>query len=63
MKERRLTRDTAHGLLGGVCAGLANYFGWGIASTRFFYVLLSVLSAGFPGTLVYILLWIFMPKR
>jgi phage shock protein PspC (stress-responsive transcriptional regulator) len=26
------------------------------------YVVISVLSAGFPGTLVYIVLWIFMPQ-
>jgi phage shock protein PspC (stress-responsive transcriptional regulator) len=27
------------------------------------YVLLSIFSAAFPGTLVYIILWIVIPER
>jgi len=30
---------------------------------RIINVLLSVLSAGFPGTLIYILLWVLIPER
>ncbi len=48
-------------VLAGVCGGIADYFGWEAQKTRLGYVLLSILSAGFPGTLVYILLWICMP--
>jgi phage shock protein PspC (stress-responsive transcriptional regulator) len=31
-------------------------------TVRILYVLVSILSAAFPGTLVYIILWIAMPK-
>lgn len=63
MAEKKLVRDTQHGIVGGVCAGIGNYFGWSHSSARLFYVLISVISAAFPGVLVYILLWVFMPKN
>lgn len=49
--------------LGGVCAGLADYLGLDPTLVRVAYLLLSVLSVGFPGTLVYIILWILIPER
>jgi phage shock protein PspC (stress-responsive transcriptional regulator) len=48
-------------VIAGVCGGLAEYFGWPSNRTRFAYVILSVLSAAFPGILVYVILWIAMP--
>lgn len=63
MANKKMTRDTTNGIIGGVCAGLARYLGWSPTSFRLFYVFLSIISAGFPGTLVYILLWIFMPRE
>ena len=50
-------------VIAGVCGGIAEKFGWDPAMTRVGYILLSVLSAGFPGTLVYIILWIIMPSK
>ena len=58
--ERRLTRSTNR-WLGGVCGGIAEHLGWSPFATRLLFVLVSVLSAAFPGILVYLLLWIFMP--
>ena len=48
-------------MLGGVCGGLARWLGWDPALVRLLYVLVSIFSAAFPGTLVYVLLWILMP--
>jgi phage shock protein PspC (stress-responsive transcriptional regulator) len=48
-------------MIGGVCAGIAEYFGVSATLVRVIYVLLSISSVGFPGILVYILLWIIMP--
>ena len=48
-------------MIGGVCAGIAEWLGWDPTIVRVGYVLLSVLSAAFPGILVYIILWIIMP--
>jgi phage shock protein C len=56
-----VTRDKNNAVLGGVCAGLARHFGWSITGTRVVYVLASLLSAAFPGILVYIILWLFLP--
>ena len=48
-------------MIGGVCAGIAEWLGWDPTIVRIAYVLLSIFSAGFPGILVYIILWIIMP--
>jgi phage shock protein C len=48
-------------ILGGVCGGIAHWLGWDPTLVRVLYVLISLFSAAFPGTLVYIILWIFMP--
>lgn len=56
-----LRRSRKHKILGGVCGGLAEWIGWDVTLVRFLFVLVSVLSAGFPGTLVYLILWIVTP--
>ncbi len=55
-------RSRQNRLIGGVCGGIAEGLGWSPAWVRFLYVLVSVLSAAFPGTLVYIVLWIVVPS-
>ncbi len=57
-----LHRSNQHRILGGVCGGLADWLGWSPTVVRIGYVLLSILSAGFPGTIVYIVLWIVVPR-
>jgi phage shock protein PspC (stress-responsive transcriptional regulator) len=47
--------------LGGVCGGLAEWLGWSPTLVRILYLLLSVISAAFPGILVYLVLWFVMP--
>ena len=49
-------------IIAGVCGGIAKWLGWDPTLVRLGYVVLSVLSAGFPGLLIYILLWILMPQ-
>lgn len=48
--------------IAGVCGGIAEYFDWDPAMVRIIYLLLSLFSAGFPGLLIYLVLWIIMPK-
>lgn len=57
-----LYRSRRHRILAGVCGGLADWLGWRPTWVRFLYFLLSVLSAAFPGILVYVVLWIVIPK-
>jgi phage shock protein PspC (stress-responsive transcriptional regulator) len=49
-------------ILGGVCGGLADWLGWRPTMVRVLYVLASILSAAFPGTIIYIVLWIIVPR-
>ena len=48
-------------MIAGVCAGIAEYFDVDPTIIRVAYVLLSIISAGFPGILVYIILMLIMP--
>ncbi len=59
--DRKLRRSHDQ-MIAGVCAGLGEYFGIDVTLTRVGFALLSLLSAGFPGALVYVILWIIMPK-
>lgn len=47
--------------IAGVCGGIAEWMGIDSTMVRIAYVLVSIFSAGFPGILVYIILWIVMP--
>ncbi len=59
--KKKLRRSNDQ-MIAGVCAGIAEYLSLDVTLVRVGYVLLSILSAGFPGTLLYIILWIVMPK-
>jgi phage shock protein C len=58
-----LIRPREERMVGGVVAGLARRFGWPVGRTRVGFVLLSLLSAAFPGLVVYLLLWLVMPSE
>ncbi|MBQ2170847.1 MAG: PspC domain-containing protein [Paludibacteraceae bacterium] len=62
MEEKKLYRSE-NKMLGGVCAGIAEYFGTDPTLVRVAYAVLSVFSTGFPGILLYIILLIIMPKK
>ena len=47
--------------LGGVCAGIARYFGWNVGTTRAAFILLGIFSAGATVLLIYLVLWRLMP--
>jgi phage shock protein PspC (stress-responsive transcriptional regulator) len=57
-----LHRSNQNKILAGVCGGIAEWLGWNPTLVRVLFVIISIVSAAFPGILVYILLWIFMPK-
>jgi phage shock protein PspC (stress-responsive transcriptional regulator) len=58
-----LQRSREHRIVAGVCGGLAEWLGWSPTLVRVLFVAVSVLSAAFPGILVYLGLWILMPSR
>jgi phage shock protein PspC (stress-responsive transcriptional regulator) len=57
--SRRLTRDTRHKVIAGVCAGLARRFGLPRTGLRVAFVLSCVLPG--PQFIAYLLLWVVMP--
>lgn len=60
--ERKLRRSK-NKQIAGVCAGIAEYFKLDVTLVRVLYVLISVISAAFPGIFVYLILWMIMPME
>ena len=58
----KLHRSSSNRIIAGVCGGIARWLGWSPTTVRVLYVIVSILSVAFPGILVYIILWIAMPK-
>lgn len=54
-KGKRLYRDENHKILGGVCSGIAAYFGIDPVIVRVLFIVSGI------GFLLYLLLWIFVP--
>ena len=62
MSPAPLLSRSRNKMIAGVCAGIAEYFGWETTLFRVVYVLASILSVAFPGILVYVVLWVVMPR-
>jgi phage shock protein C len=62
MEPKKLQRITSEKVIGGVAAGLADYFGIDKVIIRVLFVLGVFLPVPFPFILTYIILWIAMPK-
>ena len=58
-----LRRSRRSRLIAGVCGGIAEWLGWDPGVVRILYVVVSVFSAAFPGLLVYLVLWLVMPRE
>ncbi|HJG76641.1 PspC domain-containing protein [Phocaeicola barnesiae] len=61
MEKKQLTRSNNR-MIAGVCSGIADYFGWDVTLVRILYVLATFFTA-FSGGIVYLVLWVVMPKR
>jgi phage shock protein C len=57
-----LHRSRKHKIIAGVCGGIADWLGWSPTVVRIIFVVVSILTVGFPGTVVYLILWVVMPK-
>ena len=58
----RLRRSRTNKMIAGVCGGLAEWLDWDPTVVRLAYILLSIVSAAFPGILVYLVLWLVTPQ-
>lgn len=60
--SRPLRRSRTNRQIAGVVGGLAEYFRVDATLLRVVYVVGSIISAAFPGVLVYLLLWLLIPE-
>jgi phage shock protein C len=60
MARQRLVRRRDGKMIAGVCAGLADYYNISVTRLRWAFVVFGLLGA---GEIVYILLWMLLPKE
>jgi phage shock protein PspC (stress-responsive transcriptional regulator) len=58
-----LKLSSEHRMIAGVCGGIAAWLGWSPTWVRILYLIGSAASVAFPGILVYLVLWIVMPRE
>ena len=58
-----LSRSLNDRMIAGVIGGIAHRYGWSSTWLRVIYVVVSLLSAAFPGLLVYLVLWLLIPNE
>jgi len=59
-QPKKLMRSQSS-MIAGVCAGIAEYFCWDPTIVRVAYALLTVFTF-FSGIIVYLILWMIIPK-
>ena len=57
-----LRRSRSDRMIAGVVAGLSKYVGIDVTLGRAIFVIASIISAAFPGILVYLVLWFVVPE-
>ncbi len=60
-QDKKLYRSTTDTMLGGVCAGLADYFGMDATIMRLIFV--ALFFSGTVGFWFYVILWIVVPEE
>ncbi len=58
----KLHRSQNNRMIAGVMGGISEYLGWSPTWVRLLFVIVSTLSVAVPGILIYVILWIVMPK-
>ncbi len=62
-KRGELFRDDEHGKIAGVCAGVADYFGWEIWLVRIVTISAAFLGAGGLVFVLYLAAWVVLEKK
>ena len=63
LQRQPLRRSRRNVMIAGVCGGIAEWLGWDPTLVRVLYVVASIVSVAFPGTIVYLILWLVMPQE
>ncbi|HXQ37794.1 MAG TPA: PspC domain-containing protein [Anaerolineales bacterium] len=61
-QKRSLRRSRSNRMIAGVCGGLAEFFGISAFWFRLAFIV-AFIPGGVPGVLVYLLMWIMIPKE
>lgn len=61
-QKRSLRRSRSNSMIAGVCGGLAEFFGISAFWFRLAFII-AFIPGGVPGILVYLLMWIMIPKE
>ena len=61
-KVKKLYLSETDKKIGGVCGGIAEYFGKDATLFRILFVLLTLLTVGW-GVIVYLAMWLIIPRR
>jgi len=60
--KKKLYRNTEEALLGGVVAGLADYYKHDAVFFRLIFVVFIFLTGLMPGILIYLVAWVLIPE-
>lgn len=60
--RKTLRRSRSNRMIAGVVGGLAEFWSLDPTLARVIFVVVSILSAAFPGILVYVVLWLVIPE-
>lgn len=60
---KRLYRVPEDGRIGGLCAGLGEYFGLDPVFFRLAWVAITVMTGVVPGIVAYLIAWILVPRE
>jgi len=60
---KKLTRSLENRMIGGVCAGLADYFDIDVSLVRLIFVGITLVTALVPMLIFYLIAWIVIPAK
>jgi phage shock protein PspC (stress-responsive transcriptional regulator) len=60
---KKLKRSINDKMLAGVCGGIAQYSNIDPTIVRLIFAFATIFTAVFPGVLIYLILWIIVPKE
>ncbi len=60
---KKLTRALSGRMIGGVCAGLADYFDVDVSLVRLIFVAITLITALVPMLIFYCIAWIVVPAK
>ncbi|MDZ7797780.1 MAG: PspC domain-containing protein [Candidatus Marinimicrobia bacterium] len=63
MANKKLYRSIDSAMVGGVMAGIADYFNIDVTLVRILFIFVMVFSGFFPAILAYLISWAIIPSK